>query len=32
MLDADAVLLKLHHVFGTMLVPALQLVDKGSGR
>ncbi|GHJ85666.1 hypothetical protein NliqN6_2068 [Naganishia liquefaciens] len=28
--DADAVLLKLYHVFGTMLASALQLVDKGS--
>ncbi|KAI5454631.1 Zinc finger SWIM domain-containing protein 7 [Naganishia albida] len=28
--DADSVLLKLHHVFGTMLVAALQLLDKGS--
>lgn len=31
MTDADAVLLKLYHVFGPMLASALQMVDKGSG-
>lgn len=31
MTEADAVLLKLYHIFGPMLSSALQLIDKGSG-